>query len=182
LAGGKSSRFKRGNKLISPFLGELLIEGAVKAARQVADEVLVVGKGLPPKEFKGARWASEAFTGHSPLYGVLTALKEAKGEKVLTLPGDCPLIRPEVLKLLAQKEPPAFIEGNYLFALLRKGDFLTVEEMLREGEHKVRELHRRLKSRKVKLKEVLPLDYRVESFKNLNYYEDYTSLFTGEER
>jgi len=163
-------------------LGELLVERAVKAARQVAGEVLVVGKGLAPKEFKGARWVGEAFTGHSPLYGVLTALKEARGDKVLILPGDCPLIRSEVLKFLARKEPPAFIEGNYLFALLRKGDFLTVEEMLREREHRVRELHGRLKSREVKLREVQPLDYRSESFKNLNYYEDYRSLFTGEER
>jgi len=182
LAGGKSSRFKRGNKLGAPFFGELLVEGALRAAKAVADEVLVVGKELAPKEFKGARWVSEAFSGYSPLYGILTALKEAKGEKVLILPGDCPLIRPEVLKLLAQKEPPIFIEGNYLFALLSKGSFLTVEEMLREGEHRVRELHRRLKSKEVRLKELQPFDYRGESLKNVNYYSDYKSLFTGEEK
>ena len=162
-------------------MGGLLVERAVRAARQVADEVLVIGKGLPPKEFKGAKWVCEAFTGYSPLYGVLTALKEAKGKKVLILPGDCPLVKPEVLKYLSRKEPPAFIEGNFLFALLRKGDFLTVEEMLKEGEHRVRELHRRLRSKEVKRAELTPLDYRGESFKNLNYFKDYREVFTGED-
>ncbi len=158
-------------------MGELLVERAVKAARKVADEVLIIGKGLPPKEFKGARWVCEAFTGYSPLYGILTALKEAKGEKVLILPGDCPLVKPEILKYISRKEPPAFVEGNFLFALLRKGDFLTVEEMLREGEHRVRELHRRLKSKEVKRAELKPFDYREESFKNLNYFKDYREVF-----
>ena len=182
LAGGRSSRFKRGNKLSAPVLGELLIEHVVRVARRVAGEVLIVGKGLPPKEFRRARWVSEAFSDHSPLYGILTGLKEARGEKVLILPGDCPLIRAQVLEFLMGKEPPAFVENNYLLALLRKVDWLTVEEMVKRGEHRVRELHRKLGSREIKLERIYPFDPGGESFKNLNYYRDYRNLFSGERK
>ena len=162
-------------------MGELLLEKTVKSALLVADEVLIVGKGAKPKEFKGAKWIVEPFTGYSPLYGILTALKEARGERVLILPGDCPLVRAEVLRLLTEKEPPAFIERNYLFAVLKKENFLLVEEMVRKGVHKVRELHRRLKSREIKVKEVKPFDFKGVSFTNLNYFDEYRNLFLGRE-
>ncbi len=160
-------------------MGRLLVDWAIKSVREVTDTVFVVGKGSPPKEFKGARWLCEPFPHYSPLYGILTALKEAPGEKILIVPGDCPFVRASLLRALVNRPAPVFIEGNYLFALFRKVDFTVVEEMLREGEHRVRELHRRLKSKEVKLRELLPFDFRGESFKNLNYYKDYAEALTG---
>ncbi len=144
----------------------------MEVVKEVCDEVLVVGKGAPKVNGKGIRWVVEPFKEHCPLFGIETGLREAKGDRVLIVQGDSPLLRGEVLKLLKREFPPAYLSFNgkehYLMAVLKREAIFAVWELLRKREYRIKELHRKLKSRKVPQRLVEVYDYKGRSFINLN--------------
>ncbi len=157
-------------------MGETLLDRSVKVAKEIGKEVLVVGKFEPVRKHPGVRWVREPFEEYAPLYGIFTALKEARFKKVLFLPGDAPLIKERVLRYISQQPFPAFVEGNFLHCLLFKENLFLVEELLRKGEFRVRELLKRAKAREIKRKELKTFDYKGLSFKNVNTVKDYWEI------
>ncbi len=180
MAGGRSSRFGR-NKLSVPFRGKLLVENIVGELSDFP-EVLLVTKNPFSFTYLTGRYPNlrvlpEAFEVHSPICGIYTALKNASFRKVLMLPGDTPLIRKKVVKMFSSQIPPAVLTENgrihSLFTLLLKDHIILVEEFLKSGKHKLRELHSLLNSREVPFSPFEPFDYRGNSLLNVNRLEDY---------
>lgn len=94
LAGGKARRMGGVDKGLMPFRGHPLAVYALDALRQIADTVLInANRNLD----KYARFGypvisdlSDTFDG--PLAGLLSAMRSAQTDYVLTIPCDCPLI------------------------------------------------------------------------------------------
>ncbi len=180
MAGGRSSRFGR-NKLSVPFRGKLLIESVIGELSDFPEVLLVTKNPLSfthlTVRYPNLRVLPEAFEVHSPICGIYTALKNASFRKVLILPGDTPLIRREVVKEFSNQIPPTVLMENgrvhSLFALLFKDHVVQVEEFLKSGKHRLRELHSLLNSREVPFSLFEPFDYRGSSLLNVNRLEDY---------
>ena len=98
LAGGRASRFGS-DKLMAELDGEALVDRAIDAVRLVADEVIVVGRGVahPAPEVRNIQDA-EPFGG--PLAGLAAALDHARASRAVVVGGDMPRLAPGVLTLL----------------------------------------------------------------------------------
>ena len=180
MAGGRSSRFGR-NKLLVSFRGKLLIENLLGELSDFPEVLLVTKNPLSfthlTVRYPNLRVLPEAFKVHSPIYGIYTALKNASFRKVLILPGDTPLIRKEVVKKFSSQIPPAVLTENErihsLFIFLLKDHIIPIEEFLKLGKHRLRELHSLLNSREVPFSLFEPFDYSGSSLLNVNRLEDY---------
>ena len=161
-----------------------MIEHVVEAARDFP-EILVVGK-FPDKfrHIKGIKVIPEAFTGFSPIYGIVTGLKFASNDRVLFLPGDVPFVKAEVLKAFSEEIPPAVVsereELHSLFFLISKVQLYIVEKFLKSGKHRISKLHELLKSKKVDFKRFELLDYQRRSLINLNRMEEFYETVCGQ--
>lgn len=180
MAGGRSSRFGR-NKLLTPFKGKLLIESVVAKLKEFP-EVLLITKTPNlyfhlTEQFRNLRVVQEPFSDYSPIYGVYTALRISTYRKVLVLPGDVPLVKEELIKAFSNQIPPAVLRDrdyiHSLFALLLKDHIIFVEEFLKSGSHRLKDLHRLINSQEVPFSKLEPLDYKRLSTLNVNRQEDY---------
>jgi molybdopterin-guanine dinucleotide biosynthesis protein A len=115
------------------------------------------------------------------MYGIATALKEARFEKVLILPGDVPLMKKSLLVELSRELPPTVLrEGerlHSLITLLKKEHLIEVERLIKEGIHRVSALHQRLKSRELNVESLINGYPLKKSLTNVNYFDDYKRLF-----
>ena len=180
MAGGKSSRFGA-DKLTFPFRGELLVFGALSSLLDFP-EVLLVTK-YPHKfshlerKFPNLRVIFEPFKEFSPIFGIYTGMRASRFDRILFVPGDLPLLKGEFISEFSREIPPAvLVEGerfHSLLFLISKFSLPIVEEFLKSGGHKLRELHQRLSSRLVPFEKFRHLDYRAVSLLNVNRKEDY---------
>ena len=161
-----------------------MIEHVVEAARDFP-EILVVGK-FPDKfrHVKGIKVIPEAFTGFSPIYGIVTGLKFASNNRILFLPGDVPFVKAEVLKAFSEEIPTAVVSEreklHSLFFLISKVQLYIVEEFLKSGKHRISKLHELLRSKKVDFKRFELLDYQRRSLINLNRMEELYETVCGQ--
>jgi molybdopterin-guanine dinucleotide biosynthesis protein A len=102
LAGGKSRRFGS-NKALAPWRGRRLIDAVVGAARAVSHTVFIVANDAPPYKDQGLDIIPDSFPGAGPLAGLHAALQHASGNRVLLLGCDMPLLDPQLLDWLWQK-------------------------------------------------------------------------------
>lgn len=103
LAGGRSTRMQR-DKAVLPVAGVPMVERVAAALRQVAHELIVVGRhgtlaGIPCVP-------DRAGAPRGPLAGLATALEVAGDRHVLLLAVDQPLVRPATLRQLADRVRP----------------------------------------------------------------------------
>ncbi len=184
MAGGRSSRFGE-NKLLKPINGKPIVQFLAEKLTELG-EVIVVTK--TPISFscigKKVRIIVETADLFSPLVGIALALREAKNDKVLILPGDTPLVKFSVIRRILENHiPPAVVtEGerfHSLFSLLLKSHTVQVEALLKAGKHKISELHRTIKSNPIDFKLLQPLDYSKDSLVNINKKEDYVEAILG---
>ena len=96
LAGGRASRFGS-DKLVAELNGESLLDRAISAVRQVADEVIVVGRAVADPEVRHVP-DTEPFAG--PLAGLAAALNHAHGPLAMVVGGDMPRLAPGVMTLM----------------------------------------------------------------------------------
>jgi molybdopterin-guanine dinucleotide biosynthesis protein A len=102
LAGGESSRMGRPKALL-PFGGETLIERAVRRIAEVAEAVLVVSGAdlaLPPLR---ARVIVDDQPHRGPVAGIVHGFGAAATDVVLVCGCDQPFVRPELVRLLAER-------------------------------------------------------------------------------
>jgi molybdopterin-guanine dinucleotide biosynthesis protein A len=105
LAGGRSSRFG-GDKLAALVGGRPLLQRAVEAVAETADEVVVVlAPDAPiPALPSGGRprilIARDLVAGRGPLAGLAVGLALARHRRALLVAGDQPFLRDSVLRLL----------------------------------------------------------------------------------
>lgn len=96
LAGGRSSRFGS-DKLEADLEGRGLLDRVIAAARELADEVVVVGRAGQRAD---VTYVPDAEPGGGPLAGLATGARSARRGILLVLGGDMPRPRVDVLRLL----------------------------------------------------------------------------------
>ena len=108
LAGGRSSRFG-GPKLQALLDGVPLLDLALRAVAEVADEVIVVGPaagGVVLTDLDGlpggvrVEVVLDPMAGGGPLIGLATGLATATGDRVIVVGGDMPRLEPSVLRVM----------------------------------------------------------------------------------
>jgi len=102
LCGGAGERMQGVDKPLRPLLGRPLIERTVRALRpQVARIVLVANRTQQEYSTFGAGVVDDgALRGRGPLAGIAAGLAAAQTDWVLTLPGDAPLLPPDLVTRL----------------------------------------------------------------------------------
>lgn len=115
LAGGRSSRMGR-DKAAIVFDGETLLQRTVRAAAEVASEVVLVGapgQTLPAVTATcPVTTVEDAVAGEGPLFGMATGLAIAAGARCLVLGVDMPFLQPALLRLLVGRLRAARIESG----------------------------------------------------------------------
>ncbi|MBW1926129.1 MAG: molybdenum cofactor guanylyltransferase [Deltaproteobacteria bacterium] len=99
LAGGKSRRFGS-NKALAPWLTGHVIDAVAKAAIGACREVIIIADEPEPYSYSGLPVFPDIMPGLGPLAGLQSALRHAKGERVLLLGCDMPLLNSELLNLM----------------------------------------------------------------------------------
>jgi molybdopterin-guanine dinucleotide biosynthesis protein A len=101
LAGGRSTRFGRGDKLAAPVGGMPLLHHAVLRLADVTDDVVVVlaPDALDPVLPPGApvRWVRDEREGEGPLAGALAGLGAVDRDLAIVVGGDMPTLSTVVL-------------------------------------------------------------------------------------
>src|SRR5215212_5164101 len=102
LAGGRSSRLGRDKALLT-LDGEPLLARTVRLLHGLADDVIVLG---PPERgalAPGARVLPDERPGDGPLPALATALREMRGERLVAVATDMPLLNPSLLAYLLDR-------------------------------------------------------------------------------
>jgi molybdopterin-guanine dinucleotide biosynthesis protein A len=93
-------------------------------------------------------------------------------------------VKAEVLKAFSEEIPPAVVsereELHSLFFLISKVQLYIVEGFLKSGKHRISNLHKLLKSKRVDFKRFEPLDYRKRGLINLNRMEEFYETVCGQ--
>ena len=107
LAGGKSTRMGKSKALIELPSGATMIEHAVQVAREVIDEVVVLGHEIHmPASLEELTVLDDEKPDGGPIAGLCSLLKRADGGWGLLLACDMPYIKSAVIRrLLAQADP-----------------------------------------------------------------------------
>jgi len=165
LAGGRSSRFG-GSKLDEPFGSTTVLGSTIARVRQVADEIVVVraatgrATGGAPTQSRqriagdgtpALHEVADETPFQGPLAGLRRGLEVARNDLVLAIGGDMPLVRAEVLRLLAAQlaDAPAaaaacLVDGAEVrplpLALRRDPALAIATELLSRGDRSLRAL------------------------------------------
>ena len=83
--------------------GVPMVERVRRAAAKVADEVVTVGKAGDPGPLPDVRHVEESFPDRCALSGVVASLSAFRGERILVLACDLPLVEPALLRLLLSR-------------------------------------------------------------------------------
>ena len=190
LAGGRSSRFGR-NKLAEPLDGVTLLDHAVRAAAEVAADVVVVippvgdepmlaGKlGLPVR----VRIVRDPEPHGGPLVALLAGLERARESYALVVGGDMPRLAPAVLRLLLRSldadpdvDASALVLRGRRYPLpigLRVGSATPMaRRVLADGERSLNALLARLRTRELPEAAWRPLDPSTATLVDIDRPED----------
>ena len=175
LAGGNSTRFGR-SKLEVVFRGERLLDRALKLARALSDDtILISGKRQLPID--NVRVYRDVIPDCGPMGGIYTALKYAERPYVAIMPVDMPLLTKSVYDELQKHIRESPVEAlshtglEPLVSIWPQSALAAAEEMIDRKQYKLYQLLKKLRAVQVNLPEKMP-DYREEWFLNINCRED----------
>lgn len=153
LAGGKSSRMGC-NKALLIAGGAPLIQRVADALRAVASRVTVIANAPEDYRFLGLPIIGDAVRDAGPLGGIYTALLAAQSGACFVLACDLPLVRPGVLRLLAQEAGgvdaavPRTEDGEHpLCAVYARTGLAQAEAQVRTGDFRVTRFLGRIRTR-----------------------------------
>ena len=177
LAGGRSRRMGRPKQALK-LGGITLLERVVAAAREVADEVVVVGDDAAAARV-GARAAPDLIAGEGPLSGLAGGLAVCPDGLHALLACDLPFVESAVLTRLeelaggADAVVPA-VDGRRhpLCALYRRDCLEPARSCLAAGRRRMEDLLDRVNVRSVGPEEALPAPL-TRAVLNVNTPEDY---------
>ena len=193
LCGGRSTRMGQ-DKASLIFGGETMLEHAVRVMHEVADEVIVVarhdhnpflvhrratregGLGLP------ARVVHDPVVDLGPLAGIVAGLSASATDVNVIVACDMPLIRPAVLRRLADLRGDADIcvavadgHASPLCAVYRKHVASVGQELLTAGERRVMTLLGRVETKRVDAAAFRDIDPHLDSFISCDTPEDFSA-------
>jgi molybdopterin-guanine dinucleotide biosynthesis protein A len=132
LVGGASTRFGS-SKPLARFAGETLAERAWRILGDAFPRRLAVGKGDLELPFAVV---VEPAAPQAPIVGVAAGLRAAPTEIAVFLPVDCPLVTPELLRLLG--EAGAVTQTGPLPGAYSRDDLPELERRLAAGDFTLR--------------------------------------------
>lgn len=184
LSGGSSSRMGEEKGLVK-LGGVPMVYYVAKTMELLADEVVVaVAPGMADayKQVLGEdkRVVEDEQARAGPLAGLVTALREAKGDYVIVCPCDTPFLRLDVCQaivMLAKGRDGAVpVVRGYLeplhSAYKRRHCLAAFEEAIDEGVKKISEAYQLLHMVRIEEEDLRALDPHLESFWNINTAED----------
>ncbi len=183
LAGGESRRMGR-NKALLPLQGRPLILHIIERLYSLADEVLIVARKPTPYESLGYPVVVDRYPGAGPLAGLHAALSAARGEWVMLVACDMPLVQPGVFAFLLSLRsgvdvvmPRVGGREEPLHALYRREACLpAVERALAAGKHRLIAFLPRVRVRYVEEGELRRVDPGLQSFQNVNTPEEWEAV------
>lgn len=183
LAGGKSSRMKK-NKAFLEINGKGLAERTLEVLQSVFSEVIISTN--TPEYFTqfGLPIVQDEVLGRGPLEGIFQGLKRAAYESVFFVACDMPFLRGDLIR---QLEPwiwnydivvPKLKTGLHpLHAFYHRRCLPTIENHLKDGRLKIRELYSVCSVKYVGEGELGEFPNLTEVFCNLNTPEDLEACF-----
>jgi len=179
LAGGKSSRMGQ-NKAFLQIGNERIIEKLLKEFEGFP-EVLISGAEKGIYEGLDRRVVYDENRDIGPIEGIRRILGEAENEYVFICAADMPFVSKELVSFLSE-----FISSDYdcyviadeehiqpLCAIYKKSALPVIEELIQNGQYRIRELLKRVRTK------YIPLDYTCfdkRIVKNINTREDYHAV------
>lgn len=174
LAGGRGTRLGvRKHRLAR--CGVSLIQRQIELLKRISDDVFVVVKAGMRVEAKGAGMVVERFRKFASIFGLLTALKYARHDRVLLVACDMPQISTDVARRLFRLSegcdivvPESRGELHMTFAVYDKSITCLVESRLRRGLYSMKGLVPLARSKIIHFSE----DSCSSSFANVNRPSD----------
>ena len=182
LCGGHSRRMGT-DKATLDFAGQPMLARVIDRVREAVDPVLAVaadGQTLPPLP-ADVGIVRDHRPDRGPLEGLaagLAALPEG-AEAAFVASCDIPLLRPEfirrMIELLGDADAAVVEWDGHLHCLstvYRREVLGTVRQMLAEDRLRLQSLFERIRTRRVRPDELLDVDPRLESLRNINSPDD----------
>jgi molybdopterin-guanine dinucleotide biosynthesis protein A len=182
LAGGQSRRFGRDKALLT-LDGETLLSRAVRTLGEVAGEVLVLGPPQRAEQAPGARVLPDERPGDGPLPALAMALHEMRGDRIVAVATDMPLLNAALLAFLLDRSeqydvtvPRVGGRTQQLHAVYAAGCLPQIEVQLERGDLKIDRFFPLVRTLIVEEEEIARLDPGLHSFKNINTEADWAEL------
>lgn len=175
LAGGQSRRFGS-DKTLYPIRGKPAISFLIENILPVCRRVVVVAKDIEKFRFiEKVELVEDLMEEQMVLAGVYTALKEARGKKVVILCADMPLVKPHLLLYLWEMSHDNLVTifkvGGKLYPFPGVYPVKTlphVERFIREGDRRLTKLLEQVGYITIPTTHVLFIDPLMQSFFNMN--------------
>jgi molybdenum cofactor guanylyltransferase len=184
LCGGRSSRMGH-DKASLPIDGDTFLGRAIRVAREVAADVIVVGR---PSQHTpdGVRAVHDPVAGLGPLAGLAAGLAASHTDLNVVIACDMPLIRPAVLRRLVDAigdhDACVAVAGGHasvLCGVYRSRVAPMAKQLLDEGERRVTRLVERVNTQRVDAALLRDIDPDLETFFSCDTPEAYAQLRTG---
>ncbi len=186
LCGGRSTRMGQ-DKASLAFGDETLLQRAVRVVREVADEVIVVGReaqgllgGGNPFVGLPVRVIHDAVEDLGPLAGLAAGLSASTTDLNIVVACDMPLVRPAVLQRLAASIGDAdacvaVVDGHAstLCGVYRTRVAAVANQLLASGQRSVMALLDRVETKRVDAAVFRDIDPDLETFVSCNTPEAY---------
>ncbi|MGH2603679.1 MAG: molybdenum cofactor guanylyltransferase [Dehalococcoidia bacterium] len=182
LAGGRSRRLGR-DKALLELDGEPLVVRAVRTLSGLAAEVLVLG---PPERAilaPGARVIPDERPGDGPLPALATALREMRGDRMIAVATDMPLLNAALLTYLLDRSegydatvPRVGGHTQQLHAVYARTCLPAIEAQLARDDLRISRLLGCVRTLVIEEEEIARLDPGFLSFRNVNTAADWAEV------
>ncbi|MCS6935960.1 MAG: molybdenum cofactor guanylyltransferase [Candidatus Bipolaricaulota bacterium] len=190
LAGGRSLRLGR-DKALLPWGESTVIEHVVARCQSLSDDLLVItGEKIRYSDLLRVPIVADEIVDCGPMGGLYTGLKRARYEYSLAVACDMPLVRPELVQLLAQERVHRSwaivpeVNGHRVptLALYHKSCLSIIEQLLSRERTSLQALLDAVSVRVIPEERVRESDPDLRSFVNLNRLEDWERWRVGSTR
>ncbi len=181
LAGGKSSRLNNICKAFLKIKEKNLVDILIENLSPYFSGVYIVTKETQLKKYSGYKNViGEKTMIYSSLSGIYTALSHTKEEWNFIIGVDMPGAKSKLIEEMAKYrnkfEIVVPIVKGYpepLFAFYNKSVLPYIQELLKKREFKIQNLYKQAKVKYIKEEVIRKYDPFLESFININTWEDY---------